>query len=69
MVLQAAVSDATVEFIDGIRGDKVVDSAIPKSKGRQRLDSGPIGAWRAHLNAVHEYDPFNAERMSYRSSC
>lgn len=56
MLLSAAVSDATIEFIDGIRGSEVVDSAIPASPGRSRLEPGPIGAWRAHLNAIHEYD-------------
>lgn len=54
MVLQAALSDMQIEFIDGVNGKDVPDKAIPMAKGASRLKDASIGSWRAHLNAVRE---------------
>ncbi|KAL2129002.1 hypothetical protein VTI74DRAFT_8371 [Chaetomium olivicolor] len=54
MVLQAALSNMAIEFIDGVSGKEVPDKAIPMAKGRERLKDASIGSWRAHMNAIRE---------------
>jgi hypothetical protein len=54
MVLQAALSDVQVEFIDGVLGKDVADKAVLTSPGHERLSDASIGSWRAHLNAARE---------------
>jgi hypothetical protein len=54
MVLQAALSDIQIEFIDGIVGSEVPDKAIPAEKGKGRQANATIGSWRAHMNAIRE---------------
>jgi hypothetical protein len=54
MVLQAALSDMQIEFIDGVMAKDVPDKAIPSSPDHERLPDGPIGCWRAHMNAARE---------------
>ena len=54
MVLQAALSNMEIEFIDGVAGGEVPDKAIPMNKGQKRLKDASIGSWRAHMNAIQE---------------
>ncbi|KAK4238965.1 glycosyltransferase [Achaetomium macrosporum] len=54
MVLQAALSNMEIEFVDGVMGSEVPDKAIPMAKGRERLKDASIGSWRAHMNAIRE---------------
>ncbi len=55
MVLQAALSDIQIEFIDGVQGKDVPDKAVPKaSPDSKRLGDASIGSWRAHMNAARE---------------
>lgn len=54
MVLQAALSDLDIQFIDGVRGEDIPDSAIPSSRGHERLPPGSVGSWRGHMNAIRE---------------
>ena len=54
MTLQAGVSDVGIEFVDGVKGDSIPDSAIPSSPDHARLLPGTLGSWRAHMNAVQE---------------
>ena len=49
------MSDIEIDFIDGVKGDEVPDKAIPKFKNR--VKDGEIGSWRAHMNAIQEYEP------------
>lgn len=59
MVLQAAVSDIEIEFIDGVRGDDVLNNAIPNAHKTTRPGSGTLGSWRAHMNAIQEWAFFS----------
>ncbi|KAK2035018.1 hypothetical protein LX32DRAFT_716126 [Colletotrichum zoysiae] len=52
MILQAALSDLDIEFVDGVPGDTVSDKAIPKTSQHERLSDGAIGCWRGHMNAL-----------------
>lgn len=54
IILQAALSDLHIEFVDGPYGKDVVDKAVPIAAGHDRLHDGPLGCWRAHMNAIHE---------------
>jgi hypothetical protein len=44
MMLQAAISDMQIEFIDGIAGKDVPGKAIPMAKGQERLSRMPRSA-------------------------
>ncbi|KAF6821446.1 glycosyltransferase family 25 protein [Colletotrichum plurivorum] len=54
MLLQAALSDMDLEFIDGVPGGDIPDKAIPKTSEHDRLGNGAIGCWRGHMNALAE---------------
>ncbi|KAK4137117.1 glycosyltransferase family 25 protein [Trichocladium antarcticum] len=54
MVLQAALSDIQIEFIDGVMGKDVPNKAIPMERGKDRQPNATIGSWRAHMNAIRE---------------
>ncbi|KAH6838472.1 glycosyltransferase family 25 protein [Chaetomium sp. MPI-CAGE-AT-0009] len=54
MVLQAALSNMDIEFIDGVAGADLPDKAIPMVKDQERLKDASIGSWRAHMNAIRE---------------
>ncbi|KAM7185921.1 glycosyltransferase family 25 protein [Rhypophila sp. PSN 637] len=54
IILQAAVSNMEIDFIDGVKGDTVPDKAIPIGKDQSRIGNASIGSWRAHMNAVQE---------------
>jgi hypothetical protein len=54
MVLQAALSNMEIEFIDGVAGADVPDKAVPMAKDKERLKDASIGSWRAHMNAIRE---------------
>lgn len=54
MTLQAALSNLNINFIDGILGQNVPDSAIPIGKDHGRMADPSIGSWRGHMNAIQE---------------
>lgn len=55
MVLQAALSNLQFEFVDGVDGKTISDSAIPSSQELERVGDATLGAWRAHINAIQEF--------------
>jgi hypothetical protein len=54
MTLAAALSGFDIEFINGVLGRKIPDKAIPKATKHDRMSDGPLGSWRAHINAIRE---------------
>lgn len=50
LILQCAISEIKVEFVDGVHGDTVAEKALPADPGQ--LAKTEIGSWRAHLNAI-----------------
>ncbi|OTA60325.1 glycosyltransferase family 25 protein [Hypoxylon sp. EC38] len=54
MVLQAALSNMEIEFIDGVLGKDVPDKALPSTQELKRLEDPVVGAWRGHMNAIQE---------------
>ena len=55
MLLQAAISNIEIEFVDGVSGDDVLEKAVPMDESEEHLKAGNLGSWRAHMNAVAEY--------------
>jgi len=49
LVVAAAVSNISVDFIDSVRRDSIPDKVLPVGH-RQDLKDGEVGAWRTHLN-------------------
>lgn len=54
MVLQAAVSNMEIEFIDAAKGDGIAENSIPMDETGDHLEGGALGCWRGHMNAIHE---------------
>ncbi len=55
MALQAALSELTIEFIDGPMGDNISEKAVPVAEDGKHLTGGELGCWRGHINALQEY--------------
>ena len=51
MLLSAALSNISLSWIDGVKGEGVLAKVLPPP-GVQHLSPGEIGSWRAHLNAI-----------------
>lgn len=54
MALQAALSDLTIEFIDGPNGDNITEKAVPTNEKGEHIKAGELGCWRGHINALQE---------------
>lgn len=54
MVLQAALSDLDVDFVDGVQGSDVPEKAIPKAENAEHIGGADLGSWRGHLNAIQQ---------------
>ena len=55
MVLTAALTNISVEWVEGVKGDDVPDKVLPPGDSKKNLRAGDIGAWRAHINALTAY--------------
>ncbi|RMZ79024.1 hypothetical protein DV737_g3558, partial [Chaetothyriales sp. CBS 132003] len=51
LILATAVSNIEVEFVDGVHGEKIPTKALPPNFN-ENLNTGSLGAWRAHINAI-----------------
>ena len=51
LILAAAVSNITFDFIDGVDGNDIAAAALP-SGVRGNLSPSTVGSWRAHINAL-----------------
>ena len=49
--LACAVSNISVEFVDGVHGDTIPEKAIPEGKP-ESMKLTTVGSWRAHMNAI-----------------
>ncbi|EFE39092.1 LPS glycosyltransferase, putative [Trichophyton verrucosum HKI 0517] len=54
IVLLAAVSGIKLHWVDGIRGENVVDKALPPPATHQYFKAANIGSWRGHLDALSD---------------
>ncbi|TVY82973.1 hypothetical protein LSUE1_G007461 [Lachnellula suecica] len=54
MILAAALSGLSMDFIDAVRGETILDKALPPGEPRKHFAESNIGSWRAHINALKE---------------
>jgi len=52
MTLAAAVSNIKFEYIDGVLGNSIKQSAYPPPQENIKLQEGIRGSWRTHMNAM-----------------
>ncbi|KAJ4367294.1 hypothetical protein N0V83_006875 [Neocucurbitaria cava] len=52
MSLSAAVSNIKLEFVDGVTGESIKQSAYPPPEENIKLLPGIRGSWRTHMNAL-----------------
>jgi len=52
MSLAAALTNISVEYIDGVRGDEVVNKSLPYGQEERKMPEPMLGSWRAHMNAI-----------------
>lgn len=52
MVLSAAISNIKVDFVDGVTGESIKQSAYPPPEENLKLLPGIRGSWRTHMNAL-----------------
>lgn len=50
--LSAAVSNIKLEFVEGVTGESIKQSAYPPPEENIKLSSGFRGSWRTHMNAL-----------------
>jgi len=57
LALTSSLTGFKITWIDGIRGESVVDKALPYGVDRVKLWENNVGSWRGHMNAVRMYAP------------
>jgi len=50
--LAAALTDIRLDWIDGMRGDDVLEKVLPPGEYRDKNGGANKGSWRAHMNAI-----------------
>jgi hypothetical protein len=55
ITLSAATSNIKLEFVDGVTGDSIRQSAYPPPEENVKLQVGIRGSWRTHMNALQRY--------------
>lgn len=52
LALTSALTGFHVEFVDGVKGESIVNKAVPFNIDRHVLMETNLGSWRGHMNAV-----------------
>ena len=55
LVSMSKLTGIQLEWIDGVDGKAVPDSALPYPALRETMNTANIGSWRGHLNALQLY--------------
>jgi GR25 family glycosyltransferase involved in LPS biosynthesis len=53
IILSAALSNIDIEIVDAVRGENVLEKAIPHPEVG-RFMKAEIGCWRSHINIMQE---------------
>ena len=59
MLLSAALSNISLSWINGVKGEDVLAKVLPPP-GAGQLRPGEIGSWRAHLDAIATLVPLDS---------
>ena len=52
MTLATSLTNISVEYVDGIKGESVPDKALPRGAELRLISDNMIGSWRAHMNTI-----------------
>ncbi|KAL3418812.1 Procollagen galactosyltransferase 1 [Phlyctema vagabunda] len=52
IALQSSLTGFQVDWIDGVKGEEVVEKAVPKGMDKKIFPAANLGSWRGHMNAV-----------------
>lgn len=52
LALISSLTGFKIDWIEGVRGEMVVDKALPFGVDREKLWENNVGSWRGHMNAV-----------------
>jgi len=52
LALISSLTGFNINWIDGVKGESVVDKALPFGVDRVQLWENNVGSWRGHMNAV-----------------
>ena len=52
MTLTTSLMNMTVNYVDGVKGDAVVNKSLPHLQEGRGFPEPMLGSWRAHMNAI-----------------
>ncbi|KAI9707175.1 MAG: hypothetical protein M1836_000135 [Candelina mexicana] len=52
LALASSLTGIKLDFRKGLKGDAVIDKALPYGVDRKTMDPGMLGSWRGHMNIV-----------------
>ena len=52
LALTSSLSGFHIDFVDGVKGESIVEKAYPPGGYEKKEKKGGIGAWRAHMNTL-----------------
>lgn len=52
LALISSLTGFKIDWIGGVRGETVVDKALPFGVDRVKLWENNVGSWRGHMNAI-----------------
>ena len=50
--LAASLTNLSFNYIDGVRGQEVVNKSLPVGLESRPFEEPMLGSWRAHMNAI-----------------
>lgn len=54
LTLISSLTGFKIDWINGVRGEEVVDKALPFGVNHVQLWENNVGSWRGHMNAVRQ---------------
>lgn len=54
LALTSSLTGFKIDWIDGVRGQTILDNALPFGVDRLKLWETNLGSWRGHMNAVRK---------------
>lgn len=52
LALTSSLTGFKIDWVDGVRGQTILDKALPFGVDRLKLWESNLGSWRGHMNAV-----------------
>ncbi len=52
MAIAAALTGLSFTYVDGVRGQDVMERTLPADSADKNISPGNKGSWRAHMNAL-----------------